>query len=162
MMYREYLYSTKYEVSVTCFLVEQPWHCVTKNGFSSSVPDPRIRTTHLRFRILLFSSVTIKVTSKNIFFYVFCILLFKSTFTSLFKGKNVIKKSLSSRNEGFSYYFCLMIDHRRIRIRTYDERIRIREAQKLTNHPDPEHCFFDVVVRYLSCLCRSGSSFPKK
>jgi hypothetical protein len=32
--------STRYRYA--CFLAEQPWHCVTKNFFSSSVPDPCI------------------------------------------------------------------------------------------------------------------------
>jgi hypothetical protein len=37
----------------------------------------------------------------------FCILLFEGTFTSFFTGK---KKSPNSTNQGFSYYFCLMIE----------------------------------------------------
>jgi hypothetical protein len=41
---------------------------------------------------------------------VFCLLLFEATFTSLFKDKKVIKKLQNSRNQGFSYYFCLMIE----------------------------------------------------
>ncbi len=39
-----------------------------------------------------------------------CLLLFEGTFTSFFKDKKVIKKSQNSRNQGFSYYFCLMIE----------------------------------------------------
>ncbi len=41
----------------------------------------------------------------------FCILLFEGTFTSFFKGFTVVKKkSQNSRNQGFPYYFCLMIE----------------------------------------------------
>ncbi len=36
----------------------------------------------------------------------FCLLLFEATFTSFFKDK----KSQNSMNQGFSYYFCLMIE----------------------------------------------------
>jgi hypothetical protein len=39
--------------------------------------DPRIRTTDLRIRILLFSSVAFKRTSKNKFFLIFFFLLFE-------------------------------------------------------------------------------------
>jgi hypothetical protein len=42
----------------------------------------------------------------NIFKKVFFLLLFEGTFTSFSK----IKKSQSSRNQGFSYYFCLGIE----------------------------------------------------
>ncbi len=37
-------------------------------------------------------------------------LFFNGTFTSFFKDKKIIKKSQNSRNQGFSYYFCLMIE----------------------------------------------------
>jgi hypothetical protein len=40
---------------------------------------------------------------------VFAYFIFKLTFTSFFKDK-VIKKSQNSRNQGFSYYFCLVIE----------------------------------------------------
>jgi hypothetical protein len=39
----------------------------------------------------------------------FCLLLFEGAFTSYFKDKKLKKKSQYSRNQGFSYYFCLMI-----------------------------------------------------
>jgi hypothetical protein len=39
-------------------------------------------------------------------FEFFCLLLFEGTFTSFSKDK----KSQNSRNQGFSYYFCLMIE----------------------------------------------------
>ncbi len=37
-----------------------------------------------------------------------CVLLFEGTFTSFFGDKKVKKKSQNSRNQGFSYYVCLM------------------------------------------------------
>jgi hypothetical protein len=46
---------------------------------------------------------------KQIFFKMFfCLLLFEGTFTSLSKKK--VKKKSQSRNQGFSYYFCLVIE----------------------------------------------------
>ncbi len=39
----------------------------------------------------------------------FCFLLFEATLTSVFKEK-CHKESQNSRNQGFSYYFCLMIE----------------------------------------------------
>jgi hypothetical protein len=38
------------------------------------------------------------------------VILLKGTFTSFFKNKKVTKKSQNSRNQGFSSYFCLMIE----------------------------------------------------
>jgi hypothetical protein len=37
----------------------------------------------------------------------FCTLLFEGTFTSFFKDKKSKKLSQNSKNQGFSYYFCL-------------------------------------------------------
>ncbi len=62
-------------------------------------------------------------------FQVFCFLLFKGTFTSVFKDKKVIKKSQNSRNQGFSYFFLMM------------ERSGPWSPKKHTD-PDPQHCFF--------------------
>ncbi len=45
-------------------------------------------------------------------FKVFCILLFESTFPSFFKDKRSPKTV--PRNQGFSYYFCLMIEESRV------------------------------------------------
>ncbi len=48
--------------------------------------------------------------TKNLFyFYFICLLLFEGTFTSFFKDKNQ-KESQNSRNQGFSYYFCMLIE----------------------------------------------------
>jgi hypothetical protein len=52
----------------------------------------RIHTLDLRIRILLFSSVTSKMPTKNNFFPLFCF-AFVGTFTSVFKDN----KTLSSR-----------------------------------------------------------------
>jgi hypothetical protein len=41
----------------------------------------------------------------------FCIILFKGTFTSFFKGKKSKRSHKTvSRNQGFSYHFCVMIE----------------------------------------------------
>ncbi len=48
-----------------------------------------------------------KTNLKKLFF---CLLLFEGTFTSFFKVKKVKKKSQNSRNQGFSYYCCLMVE----------------------------------------------------
>jgi hypothetical protein len=44
----------------------------------------------------------------------FCLLLFKATFTSFFKDKKS-KESQNIRTQGFSYYFCMMIEGSRSR-----------------------------------------------
>jgi hypothetical protein len=46
----------------------------------------------------------------NFFIKFFCILLFESTYTSFFKDTKVRKKSENSKNQGFSYYSCFMIE----------------------------------------------------
>jgi hypothetical protein len=43
-------------------------------------------------------------------FPAYYLVLFEGTFTSFFKEKKGQKKSQNSRNQGFSYYFCLMIE----------------------------------------------------
>jgi hypothetical protein len=53
---------------------------------------------------------TNKKSEKTIFSKFFCLLLFEDTFTSFFKDKKVITKLQNSRNQDFSYYFCLMIE----------------------------------------------------
>jgi hypothetical protein len=37
-----------------------------------------------------------------------CLLLFEGTLTSFFKDKKSQKEPQNSRNQGFSYYFCMM------------------------------------------------------
>jgi len=46
--------------------------------------------------------------NKNYFNFC-CFLLSQATFTSLFKDKKS-KKSQNSRNQGFPYYYCLIMD----------------------------------------------------
>ncbi len=43
------------------------------------------------------------------FLFLICLLLFEGTFTSFFKDKSQ-KESQNSRNQGFSIYFCMMIE----------------------------------------------------
>ena len=107
--------------------VLDPWHFGTD-------PYPWIRTTDLRIRILLFSSVADKMPTKNYFFSpsFFAYYCFEDIFTSVF----VDKKSKRS--------------HKKIRIHTrYDGsgrpkniRIRIRSSRmhdlQLLMNPDPE------------------------
>jgi hypothetical protein len=48
---------------------------------------------------------------KRIFFLkFFCIVLFEGTFTSFFKDKKSKRSHKTVENQGFSYYFCLMIE----------------------------------------------------
>ncbi len=65
----------------------------------------------MRIRILLFSSLNFKMPTKKlpvIFLQFYCLLLSEGTFTSFSKIISQ-KKSQSSRNQDFSYYFCLVI-----------------------------------------------------
>ncbi len=76
-------------------------------------PDPQIHASvriRMRIWILLFSLLTFKTPTKNEFKNKkFCSLHFEGTFTSFFKDKKP-KKSQNSRNQGFFYFFCLMIE----------------------------------------------------
>ncbi len=70
----------------------------------------RIRI-RLHLRILLFSSVIFKMTTKfffTMFFVHFFLTLHLQNFSKL--KLKVIKKSQNRRNDGFSYFFCLMIE----------------------------------------------------
>ncbi len=74
------------------------------------VPDPWIRTSDQRIRILLFSSVSFRTSNKNIFCNnFFGLLLFEGSCKSFHKDKN-LKKSQNSRKKYFSYHFCLMME----------------------------------------------------
>jgi hypothetical protein len=61
-------------------------------------PDPAIFVIDLQ-----------DANKKLVFFFFFCLLLLECTFTSFFKEKIQIE-SQNSRNQGFSYYFCTMIE----------------------------------------------------
>ncbi len=54
--------------------------------------------------------IDLQDASKKLIFLTqfFCILLFEATFTSFFKDKQ--NEWQNSRNQGFSYYFCMMIE----------------------------------------------------
>jgi hypothetical protein len=81
-------------------IVVDPWHFGTD-------PHPWIRTTDIRIRILLFSSVADKMPTKTKFFSrVFCLLHFEGTCTSVL---NSPKKSENSRNQWYSSLFCLLM-----------------------------------------------------
>ncbi len=72
----------------------------------------RIRTTDLQIRIqiMLFSSVAFKMPTKDIFFLsLFAYYQVHLHYSSQINF-SVIKKSQNSRNQGFSYYFCLMME----------------------------------------------------
>ncbi len=93
------------------FNVVNLWHFGTD-------PDPRIRTTDLwiriRIHILLFSSVAIKMSTKNKFLSkFFAYYLLKVHLNQSSKMKNH-KKLQNSRNRVFSYFF--LFDNGRIRI----------------------------------------------
>jgi hypothetical protein len=64
-----------------------------------SDPDPAIFVIDLQ-----------DANKKQIFEHIFfCLLLFEGTFTLFFKDKSQ-KESQNSRIQGFSYYFCMMIE----------------------------------------------------
>jgi hypothetical protein len=73
---------------------------------------------------------------------IFLGLVFEGTFTSFFKDK---KSKKVTKTEGTKVFLLLLLDDRRIRIRsridTSDQwiRIRVREAQKHVDPVDPEH-----------------------
>jgi hypothetical protein len=79
----------------------------------SKLLNPVVAHMQIRIRILRFSSVTFKTPTKtNLEIKCFSTYYFLMvpTLTSFFKDKKVKKKSQNSRNEGFFYYFCLLIE----------------------------------------------------
>jgi hypothetical protein len=84
-------------------------------------------------------------TKKN-FSTFFCLLHFKATLRSFFKDKTgFIKKSQNSRNQGFSYYFCLMIKGSgsgsvpRTNRSGYGS-LKTYRTDPTDSDPDPQHC----------------------
>ncbi len=69
----------------------------------------RIRI-RIRPQILVFSSVTFKMTISKKNFQIFCLFLFEATFTSFFKDKKSKRSHKTVGNQCFSYYFCLMME----------------------------------------------------
>jgi hypothetical protein len=55
-------------------------------------------------------AIFVKMATKRDLSNFFCLLLFEATFNIIFQRWKVIKKSQNSRNQGFSYYFSLMIE----------------------------------------------------
>jgi hypothetical protein len=74
-----------------------------ESGSADASFDKRIR---IRLRILLFSSVTFNTATKNFFFAYYFVKLHLHHFSNIYSHK----ESQNSRNQGFSYYFCLMIE----------------------------------------------------
>jgi hypothetical protein len=61
-------------------------------------------------RILLFSSLTFKMPAKNLCFYtIFSAYYFLKVHLHNFSKIKSQKESQNSRNQGFSYYFCMII-----------------------------------------------------
>ncbi len=64
----------------------------------------------IRIRILLFSSLTFKMPTKNNFFKQFFVpIFFKAHVHHFSMIKSQKESQKNSRNQGFSYYFCMMI-----------------------------------------------------
>ncbi len=71
-------------------------------------PDPRSRSW---IRILLFSSLTFKMPAKNKFFNtIFSVYYFVKLHLHHFSKIKSLKETHNSRNQGFSDYFCMMIE----------------------------------------------------
>ncbi len=65
----------------------------------------------IRIRILLFSSLTFKMPAKNLFFsIIFSAYYFLKVHLHHFSKIKSQKEPQNSRNQGFSYYFCMMIE----------------------------------------------------
>ncbi len=70
---------------------------------------PLTNGSQMLIRILLFSSLTFKMHTKNYFFKKsFCANYFLTVHLHHFSKITSQKKSQSRRNQGFSYYFCLV------------------------------------------------------
>ncbi len=114
MLVNPFLRSTNKFLVFVFFSVADPWHF----GVDPD-PDPRIHASNwwirIRIRILdpdlAIFDIELQDASKKLIFLhnIFWLLLFEATFTPFFKDKKS-KKSQNSRNQGFSYYFCMMIE----------------------------------------------------
>ncbi len=90
--------------------VPDPWHF----GMDPD-PGPRIHASDwriwIRIRILLFSSLTFKTpTITNVFEKVFLLITFWRYIYIIFQRLKVLKTAQNSRNQGFSYFFCLITE----------------------------------------------------
>ncbi len=99
---------------IAFFSVAEPWHFgVDPDPYPriyASDPDPG-SWSGSRFRILLFSSLTFRMPAKNKFFNtIFSAYYFLKVHLHHFSKIKSQKESQNSRNQGFSYYFCMMIE----------------------------------------------------
>jgi hypothetical protein len=94
--------------------------------------------------------VTFKIAVKNNFFpKFFFVAYFEATFTSFFKDKKSLKKSQNSRNVGFSYFFCLMIEESGSVPRTNGSNYKLF------------FFFLSLLVRYFNLLCEELAIFSR-
>jgi hypothetical protein len=88
---------------LTVFTVPDPWHF----GLN---PDPRIHASEWWIRILPFSSLTFNMPAKKLIFNtIFSAYYFLKVHLHHFSKIKSQKESQNIRNQGFSYYFCMMI-----------------------------------------------------
>ncbi len=102
-----------YQLSLSNSVVD-PWHFGTDTNPN---PDPRICTIDLliriRIRILLFRQWLTRCQRKvYLFFKVFLLITFwrYMSFTSVFIHKKSKRSHQNSRNQGFSYFICLLME----------------------------------------------------
>ncbi len=80
-------------------------------GSGSGSADPCLWQMNPDDRILLFSSLTFKMPAKNKFFNtIFSACYFLNLHLHRFSKIKSQKESQNSRNQGFSYYFCMVIE----------------------------------------------------
>ncbi len=106
-------------------LAENGKFCAALKVLESSqvqAPKPVLRIPDIMVRIRIRGSVPVTNRSGSCYFRqwqdgnnkknsnFFCFLLFEATLTSVFKEKSRHKESQNRRNQGFSYYFCLVIE----------------------------------------------------
>ncbi len=96
----------------------------------------------VRIRILLFSSVTSMMPTRNKFFSnLLCFTFKRHIFTSVFK--DVIKKSLNSRNQGFHKNFFLLMEGARSGSVQNNYGSGSRRPKNIRIRIDPEHCLWN-------------------
>ncbi len=133
-------------------LADKAWTELKSQDFACK-PEIEVWTTVLRIRIRgsmpltngsgsCFFFIDLQDANKKQFFFkkLSCLLLFEGTCTMyiIFQRQKLKKKSQNSRNQGFSYYFCLMIEGSGSRSvpPTYGSGSGSRRPQK---HPNPQH-----------------------
>ncbi len=92
--------------------VADPWHFdVDRMRIRGSMPLTNGSGSGSWIRILQFSSLIFKMTAKNKFFNtIFSAYDFLKLDLHHFSKIKIQKDSQNSRNQGFSYYFCMMIE----------------------------------------------------